>query len=486
MRNGILSLVAISLLAPSTPRVAAQTAGGTGSASENSSPTGARTSSYTLNSQSPYAGSVPEGDATSAVLPLSFKEAIDRALRNNLGLLLGSDNLLAARGQRWQELSHLLPNVNAVATQAATQIDLAALGFRFNFPGVSPVVGPIGTFDARAYVTAPIFDWHAIERERGARLRESAAQYDYRNARELVVLATGNMYLLTISAAARVDAAQAQLETAQALFTRARDQQTAGVTPAIDSLRAQVEFQARQQQLIVARNNYAKQKLQLARTIGLPPGQEFNLTDKAPYQPLIPMGIEEALRRAYQGRPDYQSAAQQVLSAERFRSAATAEHYPTLGFSGNYGAAGVNVGNSHGVFQAGATLEIPIFAGGRAHADALEAEAALRQTRQQLANLRAQIDYEVRSALLDLNAAADQVEVAKTSLDLASQTLEQARDRFTAGVADNLEVVQAQEVLASANENYIASLYAHNVAKVSLARAIGFAEQGVKQYLEGK
>jgi len=420
------------------------------------------------------------------VLPLSFKDAIDRALRNNLGLLIGSDNLLAARGQRWQELSHLLPNVNAVATQAATQIDLAALGFRFNFPGVPPVVGPLGTFDARAYVSAPIFDWHALERDRGARARESAAQYDYRNARELVVLATGNVYLLTISAAARVDAAQAQLETAQALFTRARDQQTAGVSPAIDSLRAQVEFQARQQQLIVARNNYAKQKLQLARTIGLPPGQEFNLTDKAPFQPLIPMGIQEALRRAYQARPDYLAAVQQVLSAERFRSAATAEHYPTLGFSGNYGAAGVNIGNSHGVFLAGATLEIPIFAGGRAHADALQAEAALRQNRQQLANLRGQIDYEVRSALLDLNAAADQVEVAKTSLDLASQTLDQARDRFTAGVADNLEVVQAQEVLASANENYIASLYAHNVAKVSLARAIGFAEQGVKQYLEGK
>ena len=247
-----------------------------------------------------------------------------------------------------------------------------------------------------------------------------------------------------------------------------------------------MEFQTRQQQLIVARNEYAKQKLQLARTIGLPPGQEFNLTDKASYEPLIPMGVEEALRRAYQSRPDYQSAIQQVLSAERFRSAATAEHYPTLGFSGNYGAAGINIGNSHGVFLAGATLEIPIFAGGRAHADVLQAEATLRQTRQQLANLRGEIDYEVRSALLDLNAAADQVEVAKSSLELANQTLDQARDRFTAGVADNLEVVQAQEMLASANESYIASLYAHNVAKVSLARAIGFAEQGVKQYLESK
>jgi outer membrane protein TolC len=439
-----------------------------------------------INQQSPFLGSVPEGKATSEVLPLSLKDAIDRALRNNLGLLLGSDNLLTARGQRWQELSHLLPDVSAQVTQSASQIDLAALGFRFNFPGVKSVVGPIGTFNARAYVSAPIFDWHAIERERGATADEAAARHTYKDARELVVLATGNEYLLTISASARVDAAQAQLETAQALYSKARDQQAAGVVPAIDALRAQVEFQARQQQLIVSRNDYAKQKLSLARTIGLPPGQEFNLVDKIPYEPLAVMTLEQALQRAYTSRSDYLAAVQQVRGAEQFRRAATAEHLPTIDLSGDYGAAGVNVGSSHGVFDAGATLVIPIFAGGRAHADALQAEAQLRQSRQQLENLRGQIDYDVRSALLDLNAAADQVTVARQSLDLANQTLAQARDRFTAGVADNLEVIQAQEAVATANENYISGLYAHNVAKLSLARAIGFVEQGVKQYLQSK
>ena len=443
-------------------------------------------SAASTGTQSPYLSSVPEGKATGTVLPLSFKEALDRALRNNLGLLLSGDSSLAARGAKWQELSHLLPNVNASANQSAEQIDLAALGFRFNFPGVPSVVGPVGIFDARAYVTAPLFDWHAIQRTRGAKANESAAQYNYKSARELVVLATGNEYLLSIAAAARVDAAQAQLETAQALYNKARDQQSAGVSPAIDTLRAQVEFQTRQQQLIVARNAYAKQKLALARTIGLPPGQEFNLTDQEPYQALTPPGIEQALQRAYALRPDYQAAAQQVLSAERFRRAATAEHYPSLNFVGNYGAAGVNVGHSHGVFLAGATLDIPIFAGGRAHADVLQAEASLRQSRQQLESLRSQIDYDVRAALLDLNAASDQVQVARSALDLANQTLVQARDRFTAGVTDNLEVVQAQETVSSANENYISSLYSHNLAKVSLARAMGFAEEGVRQYLESK
>jgi outer membrane protein TolC len=429
---------------------------------------------------------VPEGKATGTVLPLSFKEAIDRALRNNLGLLLASDSSLAARGSRWEELSRLLPTLSASGTQGAQQIDLAALGFRFSFPGIPPVIGPVGTFDARLYASAPLFDWHAIQRDRGARANESVARYRYNDAREMVVLAAGNEYLVTLSAAARVDAAQAEVETAQALFNKARDQQAAGVTPAIDTLRAQVELQTRQQQLIVARNNYAKQKLMLARTIGLPLGQEFNLTEQVPYQPLAPMSVEQALQRAYMGRADYQAAAQQVRAAEQFRRAATAEHYPTLGVSGNYGVAGVNVGNSHGVFLAGATLSIPIFAGGRTHADVLQADATLRQSRQQLENVRAQIDYDVRSALLDLTAAADQVQVARSALDLANQTLVQARDRFTAGVTDNLEVIEAQDALASANENYISSLYSHNVAKVMLARSIGFAEQGVKQYLEGK
>ena len=447
---------------------------------------GSLSSPSSNSAQSPFLGSVPEGKATSGVLQLSFKDAIDRALRNNLGLLLASDSSLAARGEKWVELSHLLPNVSAAVTQSATQIDLAALGFRFSFPGVSSVVGPVGIFNARAYVTAPLLDWHSIERERGARANESAARYKYNDARELVVLATGNEYLLTIAAGARVDAAQAQVESAQALYNKAHDQQTAGLVPAIDALRAQVEFKTRQQQLIVARNNYAKQKLVLARTIGLPTGQEFNLTEREPYEPLAPMSVEEALRRAYTSRADYQAAVQQVRGAERFRSAATAEHLPSLNFAGNYGAAGVNVGDSHGVFEVGATLAIPIFAGGRARADALKAEATLKQSRQQLENLRAQIDYDVRTALLDLASAAGQVEVARSSLDLANQTLDQARDRFTAGVADNLEVVQAQEAVASANENYISSLYAHNLAKVSLARAIGFAEQGVKQYLESK
>lgn len=459
--------------------------GGSGMENGSSSYSG-QGAGFGSSGQNPFYGSVPEGKATAEVLPLSIKDAIDRGLRNNLGLLFQSDATLQARGEKWKELSALLPNLSAGISESAAQIDLAAEGFRFSVPGIPTVIGPIGIFQADTYLSQSLFDLHLLDRKRGASANEHAATYNYKDAREVVVLAVGNSYLQTLSAAARVETSEAQVQTAQALYTKSVDQHNAGVIPVIDSLRARVELQTQQQQLIVARNNYAKQKLALGRIIGLPPGQEFILTDKVPYAPLAQMTVEEALQRAYASRADYQAAIQQVLGAEYFRKAATAEHYPSLDLAGNYGDAGIRPGSSHGVFQVGATLNVPIFAGGRAHADVLEAEASLRQARQQLDNLRAQIDYEVRNALLDLTSSADQVEVARSSIDLSNQTLNQARDRFAAGVADNLEVIQAQESVTATNESYISSLYAHNVAKLSLARAIGFVEEGVQQYLQSK
>ena len=456
------------------------------SGSSSAAQSGAGGSGTTFPGQNPFLGSVAEGKATAELLQLSFKDALDRGLRNNLGVLLQGDTTLAVRGEKWKELSALLPHLSASATQSAEQLDLAALGFRFTLPGIPKVIGPIGVFESGVYLSQSVFDYNAILRTRGARENERAAQYSYKNARELVVLAVGNAYLLALSGAARLDTAQADVQTAQALYDKAADQQKAGVSPAIDVLRARVELQDRQQQLIVARNDYAKEKLQVGRVIGLPAGQEFTLTTQAPYEPLVTLSIEEDLRRAYMSRPDYLAAVLQERAAEAERRAATAEHYPSVDIAGDYGAAGVNIGNSHGVFQIGATLNIPITAGGKTHGNVLKAEAALRQGRQRLEDLRGEIDYEVRAARLDLNAAADQVEVARSSVDLANQTLVQARDRFAAGVTDNLEVVQAQEAVVAANESFISSLYAHNLAKIELAKAIGFAEEGVKQYLQGK
>lgn len=432
-------------------------------------------------SQDGFTGSVPSGNPTPEILPISFLDAIDRGLKQNLGLLLSSDNTIAARGERWKELSNLLPNVSAKGQENVQQTSLIALGIRL--PGLPSVIGPFNYFDARAYLTQSLFNWNYMQKERAAVENLRAAQYSYQEARELVVLVAGNAYLQAIAGAARVETAEAQVRTAQTLYDRAVDQQKAGVIPAIDALRAHVELQSRQQQLISTRNDFAKQKLTLGRVIGLPLGQEFTLTDKAPYDVLVPPTLDEALKRAFASRPDYQAALAQARSAELSRRAATAEHYPSLDMEGDYGVIGVNPATSNGTFHVGGTINIPIFEGGKVHADVLQAEATLRQAKARLADLRGQIDNDVRNALLDLNAAADQVEVARSSVDLAEQTLAQAQDRFTAGVSDNLEVVQAQESVASAHENYISSLYAHNLAKVELARSLGNAEQGVKQYL---
>jgi outer membrane protein TolC len=445
--------------------------------------------------QNPFLGSEPEGKATTEVLRIDFQDALDRGLRNNLGLLLAGDQTQMARGERWKELSALLPDVGAHVQENAQTESLAAMGFNKLFPilaapgsstsNLPRLVPAFNYFDARVFLGQSLFNFKDMERERALAEGVKAAQYSYKDAREIVVLAVGNAYLLAIAAAARVETAEAQLSSAQALYDKASDQQKAGLIPALDTLRAQVELQARQQQLIVARNQLAKQKLTVARIIGLPPGQEFVLTEKAPYQSLTPLSVEEYLRRAYASRADYQAALAQVRAAELSRRAAAAGRYPSFDVGANLGDTGVTPAHSNGTWQVTGNLNIPIFAGNRVHGDVLEADAQLKQVRSQLADLSGRIDYEVRTALLNLNAAAQQVEVARSSVELAEQALAQSQDRFSAGVTDNLEVVQAQEALASAHESYIQSLYAHNLSKVELARSIGDAEQGVKRYLKG-
>ncbi len=466
-----------------------------GQNSSGTSPTSPTPSISLPGTQSPFLGSAPEGNVTSQVLQIDFKEAIDRGLKNNLGLLLASDQAESARGQRWKELSQLLPNLSAHVIENVQTQSLAALGFNKLFPllaapGTSSArlprtVPAFNYFDARASLGQSLFNFKDLEKERAASEDVKAAQFTYKDARETVVLAVGNAYLQAIAAAARVETSEAQVNSAQALYDKAADQQKAGVSPAIDTLRSRVELQSRQQQLIVSRNDLAKQRLTVARIIGLPLGQEFVLTEKAPYQALTALPLEVYLQRAYASRADYQAAQAKLRSSELSRRSAAAGRYPSLDLSANLGDIGVNPSQSNGTWQVTGGLNIPIFAGNRVHGDVLQADAQLKQARSQFADLRGRIDYEVRTAVLDLNAAADQVEVARSSVDLAEQALAQSQDRFTAGVTDNLEVVQAQEALASAHESYIQSLYAHNLAKVELAHSIGDAEDGVRRYLKG-
>lgn len=435
-------------------------------------------------SQSPFLGSVPTGKASGTVMPLSILEALDRAMKYNLGLIESDQASRTARAERLRALSALLPNVNAKVDVNIQQTNLKALGI--NFPGAPTIVGPFGFGDARAYLSQTVFDWSALKNLQSSVETLKASELTYKSSRDLVVLATGNAYLVVIADQALADSVRTQVKTADALYQKTADQRKAGTVAAIDELRAKVELQTQQQRLIVQENQLAKDKLNLARIIGLPTGQEFTLTDKVPFQPLEGMNLEHELERAHTYRPDYQAAKADFRSAELSRKAAVAERYPTLSVKGDYGDIGPNFAQSHGTFTFAATVNVPIYTGGRIKADILRADAKTKQKQAEFENLRGKIDYDVRTAFLDLKAAADQVTVAQSNIDLANQTLTQAQDRFAAGVTDNLEVVQAQETVAAADQAYISSLYAHNLAKVSLARAVGVAEQAVRQFLGGK
>jgi len=436
---------------------------------------------------SSFSSSVP-GKAVPGVIPISLAEAIDRGLRQNLGLLLSHEEIRQARGQRWEQLSALLPHATLSPYANVSRVNLQEVGITLSFPGgtLPTAVGPFSYFDARLGVTQTLFNWKDINAARAASQNLKSAQYTYKDARDLVVLAVGYTYLQAIADEARIATAEAQVQTAQATYDQATDRVKAGTSPEIDALRAKVELQTRQQQLIQARNNFAIQKLTVARVIGLPPGQQFDLTDKSLYQPFEGISLDEALKRAYDSRSDYQSALSEVRAAQLTRRAASAGYWPSLSFSADYGAGGAHPSTATSVYDVRGTLVIPLFTGGSVHGDVLQADARLEQSRERVDSLRAQIDADVRTALFNLQSSADQVDVARSNIDLAEQTLTQSRDRFTAGVTDTVEVVQSQEAVASAHEQYISSLYNYNFAKITLARAMGAAEIGFKEYFKGK
>lgn len=438
-----------------------------------------------VQGQNPFAGSIPQGKATPGAIPLTLLDALNRGLQYNLGLVTATHTEAAVRAERLRALSQLLPTLSAGVTESLQQINLAAFGIP-PVRGTPPVVGPFGIFDARVAGAGAVLDFSLLNNLRASNQDVSAAGSSYRNARELVVSAVGIGYLQALSATARVQAVQVQLNTAQTLYKQAVDLKNAGVTPAIDVLRAQVEMQAQQQRLLVATNDLQKGKLQLARIIGLPVGQEFTLATEVPYTPPPPLIFEESLASAYANRSDYAVAQARVRAAEFTRNAAVSERLPGVHVTADYGVLGTRPTSSHGTFTAAAGLQIPIFTGGRIRADIEAAQAALRQRQAEADDLRGRIEFEVRTAYLDLKAASDQVEVARSTLDLAQQTLTQAQDRFRAGVTNNIEVVQAQESVASSNEAFISSTLQFNLAKLELARSVGIAEQSVRQYLGGK
>jgi len=438
---------------------------------------------FTLPAFAQFNGSTPAGDASATPLNLTLDEAIARGLKTNLGLLSRDNSSQLARVDRIRLLAALLPTLDAGVSMTESQVSLKTFGFHIN--NVPTIIGPFHYQDAGASAHIPVYDPRALNALRARNEALKAAELSAKDARDLVVQAVAAAYLQIIATSARVDATRVQVTTAQALYERARDQHTAGTSPAIDELRAQVELKTQQQILLALENQRAKDKLSLARAIGLPSGQVFEISDKAPYKPLEGLTPDAALAKAYAARADYQSAQANVRAAERAKESVMREWLPTASINANYDLVGTTLDQSHGTFSLSGSVKMNVFDGGRRKADILERDTDLKQRKEELANLQGQIDQEVRASLLDLNSAADQVSVAGSNLDLAKQTLTQARDRFAAGVTDNIEVVQAQQSVSNAEQNLISSIYAHNLAKVALARALGAAETNLKTFIGG-
>ncbi len=440
-----------------------------------------------ITTQGPFQGSVPTGQATGTTLALTLKDALDRALKYNLGVIQSDQNTRSARAERLRYLSALLPTLYGQLTGSVEQINLQAQGLRLNtIPGVRipTIVGPFSVADARGYLSQRVFNWSDIKNWKSASQSETAAFYSYKSDRDLVVLVTATAYLQVVSDAANVESNRAQVRTNQTIYEQDLDRNKQGVVAAIDVLRSKVQLQSQQQQLIAVENQLAIDKLALARIIGLPNGQEFQATDTIPYSALTGITLDQALQQAYATRADYLAAKAQVRAAELALHAAAAENYPWVGLNANYGDIGSpNFGRSHGTFNVAGTVTIPLFLGTQVRSDKLRADSVLQDRKAQLADLGGKIDDQVRTAFLNLHSSSELVTVAQSNVDLANQTLTQAQDRFTAGVANNLEVVQAQQAVAAANQSYIASLYSYNAAKISLAQAIGVAEQSGLEYL---
>jgi outer membrane protein TolC len=423
----------------------------------------------------PVLRGVPRGEISATPIPLTLGDAVQRGLEQNLSAILEEQQLRGSDSLRLEALSELLPHVNASVGQSEQKISTAAFGF--TFPGIPAVIGPFGVFDSRIGVSTPLFDARAIGGYRAGKAIVRAGQADMRDVRETIVLAVGTLYLQAEADAARVESTRAQVATAEALVSLASDQKASGIVAGIDVVRQQVELQAARARLIVAENQYAKRKLSLARAIGLPAGQAFTLASATTFLAAPPMTIDQAVAEANASRQDLKAAQARVEAARFTRQAQAASQLPSLHLDADVGAVGHSLSTTDKVYSVAASVHVPVFEGGRTRARVQRADSELKQREAELADLSAGVRYDVSAALLDVQAADNGVGVAESGRTLAHQELDQAQDRFRAGVASTLELVEAQESVARATELYIASVYAHAVAKGTLTRALGQVEQ---------
>jgi outer membrane protein TolC len=437
------------------------------------------------------------GTVTPETLQLTLDDAIQRGIQANLAITQARIQQRQSDAQRLESLDAVLPYVKAEGSTGAHQYNLATFGFNAAllnqiaplFPGLTPadfkqiVEVDVTTADAALDWTA--FDLSAYTRYRAAKESVKAAFYNTQSSRGLVVLNVGTQYLTTLADQSQIDSAEALLRADETLLKQAQAEHEAGTAARLDELRARVQYQTQQQKVIAAQNRFEKDKILLKREIGVPVEQAIQLTDTAPYADLEQMSIEDARRLAYQSRQDYQGMQRQLRAAELSRSAARYERLPTVTASGNYGVTGVTHGLYHGTFVAMGELKLPLFKEAQIRGDADVAEAQKADTLNRLADLKQQIDQQLRDSMLDLTSSQALVRVSQSNVDMTTRALSDANDRFAAGVDDNLPVVQAQATLSQAQSQLIADTLSYNEAKLGLARNLGIVDTQYQTYLHG-
>lgn len=428
--------------------------------------------------------------ATPGALPLSLDDAIERGMKRNLQIELGQQNERYVHGQLLTVKNSLLPGMTAQAQTGTQEIDLAALGFKpGSLTGLGIPAGSIqqivkvSTTSAQLNLNQQLFNVPAYYLYRAAQKADAAASLTTLNTRGTVALQVGTQYLLALADAAQIENAQALVKSNEVSLQQATASHDAGVGTNLDVLRARVQLQTQQQVLINAENTFAKDKIQLNRLIGLPAEQELKLTDTAPYAEFAEMPLEQAKALAFERRKDLLSLQAQLEVAERTRKAVRFERLPALSFDGYYGVLGETQGLYHGVFSAAGKLKFPIFQEGQLRGELEVAEAQKHALQQQIDSLKVTIEQQIRSSMLDVQASADLVKVAQSNVALATEQLQQASDRFAAGVDDNLAVVQAAATLADAQSRLVNTLYQYNQSKLQLARNTGVVETQYKVYL---
>ncbi len=443
-------------------------------------------------------GSVSSGPPVNAVVPLSLDDAIRRGLQTNLQTTLVKQDRRIVSGERLEAINYLMPNLTWEAQRQRLQINLQAEGFSSKLihrfpPGLVPpqdlnnipAVVTVNTVIAQADLTQSLFDLRSFELYRAANEEIKAVDFSYQSSRGQVIQTVADTYLRVLATAANIDNAKGLLATDAEVLRQAALKHQAGVVTRLDELRARVQYQQQQQVVIAQQNAFEKAKVDLNREIGLPADQSIQLTDSTPYATLATIPLDEALQMAYANRQEYLYLKAKLRSAQYQSRATRYERLPTLTFKGNYGVTGTVGSIYHGTFLAEGTLNVPLFKEAEFRGDRDVADAATKDATAQLANFHQQIEAEIRDNMLDVAAAEQLVDVARSNVDLGHATVSDATDRFRNGVDSDLPVVEAQSSLSTAEAQLVNSLYQYNVAKIALARSLGIVDREYREYLSG-